>query len=108
MTASEVFVTQRSTLARTGKVAITAQASGGGTVSARVPGRLGGATKTVGSVSEAVLKQGENAIKLTFKLSAVARRELSRRHWPDLTLEARLSGLAAAAKPTVNSTKAHR
>jgi hypothetical protein len=97
---------QRSVLARTGKVAITARVDGGGTVSLRGRGRLGGVTKTVGSVSEAVLKRNESTVKLTFKLSTAARRELARRHRLSFTLEARLSGLSKVTKSSVTLTKA--
>jgi Tol biopolymer transport system component len=99
---------QRSTLARTGKVALTVRVTGGGTVSLRGRGRVAGSTKTVGSVREVVLKKAETTVKVTFRLSTSARRELSRRHRLSFTLQTRLSGLSKVASTTIKLTGANR
>jgi hypothetical protein len=82
--------------------------TGGGTVSVRGRGQIAGSTKTLGSVSEVVLKKAETTVKVTFKLSAAARRELSRRHRLSLTLETRLSSLSKAVTSSANLTRAQR
>jgi hypothetical protein len=97
---------QRSTLARSGKLTISVRVTGGGKVSLRGRGRLSGQTKTVGSASDIVLKSKETAVKLSFKLSTAARRELSRRHRLSFTLEARLSGVSKTVSRTINLTRA--
>jgi hypothetical protein len=99
---------QRSTLARTGKVFISARVAGGGTLTVRGRGRIGGSAKTLGTARQAILKRSETTVKVTFKLSQAARRELSRRHRLSMTLQARLSGLSKAVTMTVNLTRAPR
>lgn len=108
LSVTSLTATQRATLARTGKVALSVRVTGGGTVSVRGRGRIAGSTKSVGSVSEAILKKAATTVKLTFKLSTAARRELSRRHRLSVTLETRLSGLSKAVTRTINLTRAHR
>jgi hypothetical protein len=97
LSVSKLTSAQRSTLARTGKVALTVRVTGGGTVSFRGRGRVAGSTRTVGSVSEAVLKKAQTTVKVTFRLSTAARRE-----------QTRLSGLPKTATTTINLTRAHR
>jgi hypothetical protein len=102
---SRLTAAQRSTLARTGKVTVTANVTGGGTVSLRGRGRIAGKVKTLGSVRAMVFKEARSTVKLSFKLSSVARRELSRRHRLSLTLEARLTGVAKAVTTTAALTR---
>jgi hypothetical protein len=99
---------QRATLARTGKVVLSAHVTGAGKVSLRGRGRIKGQTKTLGSASAVILKRSETVVKLTFKLTTAARRELSRRHRLSIALEARLSGVSKAVKRTINLTRASR
>jgi hypothetical protein len=103
---SKLSSAQRSALARTGRVSVSVKVTGAGTVSVRGRGKIAGVTKTLGSVSDTVLKKGESTMKLTFKLSSAARRELSRRHKLSVRLEARLSGLSKTVTSTVNLTRA--
>lgn len=99
---------QRATLAHRGKVTIALRVRGGGKVSVRGRGRIGGRTRTVGSVSDAVPTKGVAPLRLTFRLSSAARRELSRRHRLRVTLEARLAGLSKTVRSTVVLSRVSR
>jgi hypothetical protein len=108
LSVSKLTSAQRSSLARTGKVAITAHVTGGGTLSIRGRGKIAGRTTTLGSVRQIVLKRSQTTVRVTFRLSSAARRELSRRHRLGITFQLRLSGLSKAATATANLTRAHR
>jgi MOSC domain-containing protein YiiM len=103
---SKLSAAQRRTLARTGKVGINVRVLGGGTVTVRGRGTIAGRMRTVGTVTDTVLKETATTVKLSFKLSSAARRELSRRHRLRATLEARLSGLSTPVASTINLTPA--
>jgi hypothetical protein len=102
---SRLTSSQRLTLARTGKIALSLQVTGGGTLSVRGRGLVAGKTKTLGSGRQIVLKKATTAVKLTFRLSSAARRELARKHHLSVKLEARLSGLSKVAGATANLTR---
>jgi hypothetical protein len=99
---SRLTASQRSTLARTGKVTLSVRVTGGGTVSIRGRGRVGGKTTTVGRGSGGVLKRATTTAKVTFRLTTAAQRELSRKHRLSLTLQTRLSGVSKAVTSIVN------
>jgi hypothetical protein len=108
LSVSKLTSAQRSSLARTGKVSMTARVTGGGTLSIRGRGRIAGTTKTLGSVSQVILKRSETTVKVVFRLSSAARRELSRRPRLGITFQMRLSGLSKVATATANLSRAHR
>lgn len=108
LSVSGLTASQRKTLARTGKVTVTAHVTGGGTVTVRGRGSVGGQTKTVASGSERVLKRNETAVKVSVKLTAAARRQLARRGRLSVKIEARLSGLSKVLTSTANLSRAHR
>jgi hypothetical protein len=99
---SALTASQRSALARTGKVMISVRVVGGGTVSVRGRGRVAGRTTTVGSGSETVLKRSQTTVKVGFRLTTAARRELSRKRRLSIALQTRLSGVSKAVSSTVN------
>jgi len=108
LSVSKFSASQRATLARTGKVTIRARISGGGRLSVRARGRVGGRTKALGSVSDTILARGARTVRLTFRLSRAARRELSRRHRLSVTFAVRLSGLSIPVKTTIDLKAARR
>jgi hypothetical protein len=100
---------QRSQLARTGKVTLSVLVTGGGTVTVTGRGRIGAAgTKSLGSVKKVVDGRGATSVRLAFKLSAAARRELARRGRLGITFEGRLGGLSTTARATANLTRVQR
>jgi hypothetical protein len=105
---SALTASQRSALARTGKTTIAVQVVGGGTVSIRGRGRVAGTTQTTGSGSETVLKRSQTTVKIPFRLTAKARRELSRKHRLRMTLQTRLSGVSKSVSSTVDLTAKSR
>jgi hypothetical protein len=96
---------QRSTLARTGKVTVSVQVTGGGDVSLRGRGRIAGKTATAGTGRATVLKLGSTTVKVTFRLTTAARRELSRKKRLTFTLQTRLGGASKAATSTVRLSR---
>jgi hypothetical protein len=108
LSVSRLTTFQRATLARTGKVSITARVTGSGTLTLRGRGRIAGKSATMGSGRKVVLEEARTSVKVTFQLSSAARRELSRRHRVSVTLEARLSGLSKGVTTTANLTRGHR
>jgi hypothetical protein len=106
---ARVTSTQQAVLARTGRVVLGVRVAGGGRLSVRGRGRIAGRIKTLGSGSASVLKEADSTVRVTFRLSAAARRELSRRHRLGVRLQARLSGLSKVGSVTVTLTSgAHR
>lgn len=99
---------QRRLLARTGRIAISARATGGGKLAVRGRGRLGATTTTLGSASTVVLRERASTVRLTFRLHARARHELVRHRRLRFALELRLEGLARAVTRTVDLTLPRR
>lgn len=102
---SRLTAAQRSTLARTGKVAVSVHVTGGGTISLRGRGRIAGKTATAGTGRATVLKLGSTTVKVTFRLTTAARRELSRKKRLTFTLQTRLGGAAKAITSTVRLSR---
>jgi hypothetical protein len=98
---SALTASQRSTLARTGRVAISVRVTGPGSISVRGRGRVAGRTTTVGSGRTVVLERSATTAKVTFRLTAAARRELSRKRRLSMSLQTRLSGVSRAVSSTV-------
>jgi hypothetical protein len=105
LSATRLTASQRSTLARTGRVAVSVRVTGGGTVALRGRGRIAGKTATAGTGRATVLKLRSTTVKVTFRLTTAARRELARKKRLTFTLQTRLGGASKAITSTVRLSR---
>jgi hypothetical protein len=97
---------QRRRLARLGRTTLAVTVTGGGTVTARVRGRVRGRMRTLGTTQRTIRSRKTTTARLVLTLDRTGRRELRRAGRLQLTLEVRLSGAAGVKRTTVTLKRA--